>query len=146
MGRHCRAIHEDHKQRGVHGVIATMLVKVQKLRGTADLEACTVEFRYSGCIRQGTVEAPTLWLKLMKYTLCENIETTERANFDGGQPRTRTEEGDRDGQDHHLPVFEKSGDPGHAFQSSGREIVWKYELRKAQQRVSRKHTFTEASR
>ena len=46
---------------GVHGhLTAAMLAEMQDVRGSASFEKSETEFRYSRCIRQGSVEAPSV--------------------------------------------------------------------------------------
>ena len=55
---------------GAHGhVVAALLAEMQDVKGSACLENCETEFRYSKCIRQGGLEAPVLWGRVAKYVL-----------------------------------------------------------------------------
>ena len=39
----------------------------RNLQRLAELESCETPFRHSTCTRQGSVEAPTLWVQLAKF-------------------------------------------------------------------------------
>ena len=55
---------------GTHGhVVAALLAEMHNVKGSACFENCETEFRYSKCIRQGGVEAPVLWGRVVKYVL-----------------------------------------------------------------------------
>ena len=51
----------------LHGHVAALLAEMQDVKGSACFENCETEFRYSKCIRQGGVEAPVLWGRVVKY-------------------------------------------------------------------------------
>ena len=58
---------------GVHGhVVAALLAEMQDVQGSACLEDCQTEFRYSRCIRQGGVEAPVLWGRVGQTRVVES--------------------------------------------------------------------------
>ena len=43
--------------------------EMKDLKEMARFESCETAFRYSSCVRQGSVEAPTLWMKLVTRIL-----------------------------------------------------------------------------
>ena len=55
---------------GVHGhVVAAVSAEMQDLHISAYFENCETAFRYSRCSRQGGVEAPVLWGRVVKFVL-----------------------------------------------------------------------------
>ena len=58
------------KATGVHGwIVAAVLEDMKNFKGKASCESRETESRYPRCIRHGSVEAPTLWMKLAMHTL-----------------------------------------------------------------------------
>ena len=55
-------------------VVAALLEEMKDIRGSACFKNCVAEFRYSGCIRQGSVEALVLWRKIAKCVLWRGEE------------------------------------------------------------------------
>ena len=53
-----------------HGrIIASLSLQQSSLKGKADFERVEREFLLTRCFRQGSAEAPTLWLKLARHIL-----------------------------------------------------------------------------
>ena len=69
--KHFARIMEDHN---VHGwIIAALLREMAGLEGHATFECVERKFSFARCIRQGSVEAPSLWQK-MAMQLLANVE------------------------------------------------------------------------
>ena len=59
----CSVIGEDGEGEDVHRwCFAALPEEMRDLKGMASVESCGTEFRYSRCIKQGRVEAATLWM------------------------------------------------------------------------------------
>ena len=86
--RQREVIHDVHRQRlkpvadmlgglDAHGWIAAVLLReMESLEGQATVENVGSSLKLTRCIRQGSVAAPTLWLKLATHMVW-NVEELE---------------------------------------------------------------------
>ena len=62
-----------------HGwITAALLQEMKRHEGHAAFESVESRFHLTRCIRQGSVEAPTLWLRVVKQILVECGEKNGR--------------------------------------------------------------------
>ena len=65
--------------RDTHGwITAALLRELGGLEGHATFKNMESKFNFTLCIRQGSVEAPTRWLKLAKHILSHSKKRLEK--------------------------------------------------------------------